>query len=128
MYKINHFLVALKEHQNKILRKNRMERHIELGEKRILKGESEIQMLLQMLETWMPNLKGDNQPLINISSGEKASTDFIENFKTRYDRGTVGMNEFFKRITEKNEQGRTIPEKSYYDPIKKQKLVIFGSN
>ena len=85
-------------------------------------------MLLQMLETWVPNLWQDNESLINISTGEKASTDFIENFKTRYDRGTVGMNEIFKRITEKNEEERTIPEKSYYDPIKKQNLIIFGSN
>ena len=86
--KINHFLVALREHQNKILRKkNRNERHIELSEKRILKDESEFQMLLQMLETWVPNLWKDNQPLINISAGEKASTDFVEKFKTRYDRG-----------------------------------------
>ena len=84
-------------------------------------------MLLQMSETWVPNLWKDNQSLINISTGEKASTDFIENFKTRYDRGTVGMNEFFKRMTEKNEEERTIPEKSYYDPIKKQKLAIFGT-
>ena len=51
----------------------------------------------------------------------------MENFKTRYDRGTVGMNDFFKRITERNEE-ETILQKSYYDPIKKQKLVIFGSN
>ena len=126
--KINHFLVALKEHQNKILRKNRNERHIEVGEKRILKDESEVQMLLQMLEILVPNLWEDNEPLINISTGEKANTDFIENFKKRYDRGTVGMNEFFKRIKEKIEKERTIPEKSYYEPIKKQKLVIFGSN
>ena len=61
--KINHFSVALREHQNKILRKNRNERHIELGEKRILKDESEVQMLLQMIETWVPNLWEDNQPL-----------------------------------------------------------------
>ena len=60
---INHFLVALREHQNKILRKNRNETHIELGEKRILKDESEVQMLLQMIETWVPNLWEDNQPL-----------------------------------------------------------------
>ena len=43
-------------------------------------------MLLQMLVTWVPNLLEDNQPLINISTGEKASTNFIENVKTRYDR------------------------------------------
>ena len=63
----------------------------------MLKDESEVQMLLQMLETWVPNLWED-------------------------------MNEFFKRITEKNEEERTILQKYYYDPIKKQKLVIFGSN
>ena len=81
--KINNFLVALREYQNKILRKNRNERHIELGEKRILKDESEVQMLIQMLETWVPNLWEDNQPLINISTRQKGSSDFIENFKTR---------------------------------------------
>ena len=81
-----------------------------------------------MLETWVPNLWEDNQPLIDISTGEKAITDFFENFKTRYDRGTVTMNEFFKRTTEKNEKERTIPGKSYFDPIKKQKSIIFGSN
>ena len=72
----------LREHQNKILRKNRNERHIELGEKRIC-DESEVQMLIQMLETWVPNLWEDNEPLINISTREKGSSDFIENFKTR---------------------------------------------
>ena len=99
--KINHFLVSIREHQNKILRNNRNERHTELGEKRILKDEIEFQILLQMLETWVPNLWEDNQPLISISTGAKASTDFIENFKTIYDRGTVEMNEFFKHIIEK---------------------------
>ena len=99
--KINHFLVELREHQNKILRKIRNERHIELGEKRMLKDESEVKILLQILETWVPNLWEDNQPLINISTGEKARTDFIESFKTRYDRGNVGMNQFFTYIVEK---------------------------
>ena len=99
--KINRFLVVLREHQNKILRKNRNERHIYLGEKRILKDESEFQMLLQILETWVPNLWEHNQPLINISTEEKHSTDSIENFKTRYDQRTVGMNEILKRISKK---------------------------
>ena len=87
--------------------------------------------MLKMLETLVPNLWEDNQLLINISIGEKASTDFIEDFKTRYDRGTVGMNEFFKCITEKKKKKkgeRTIPQKSYFYPVKKKKLVIFGSN
>ena len=38
------------------------------------------------------------------------------------------MNESFKRVTKKNEKEITIPQKSYYDPMKKQKLVIFGSD
>ena len=57
--KINHFLVAFREHQNKIFRKRRNERHIELVEKRILKDESEVQILFQILETWVPNLWKD---------------------------------------------------------------------
>ena len=108
--KINRFLLVLRAHQNKILRKNRNERHIYLGEKRILKEESEFQMLLQILETWVPNLWEDNQPLINISTGEKVSTDSIENFKTRYDQGTVGMNEFLKRISKKIEKKELFSE------------------
>ena len=43
-------------------------------------------MLLQILETWVPNLWEDSQPLINRSTGQKATTDFIQNFKTIYDR------------------------------------------
>ena len=45
-----------------------------------------------------------------------------------YDGGTVGMNEFFERVTKRNKEERTIPQKSYYDLIKMQNLVIFGSN
>ena len=44
--KINHFFVALRKHQNKVLRKNRNERHIKLGEKSKLKNKGKIQMLL----------------------------------------------------------------------------------
>ena len=38
------------------------------------------------------------------------------------------MNEFFERVTKRNKEERTIPQKSYYDLIKMQNLVIFGSN
>ena len=38
------------------------------------------------------------------------------------------MNDFFELITEKNEEEIAIPQKSHYDPSKKQKLVIFVSN
>ena len=58
----------------------------------------------------MPNLWEDNQPLINISTEEKARTDFTESFKTRYDRGNVGMNEFFTHIVEKIKKNRAIPD------------------
>ena len=43
----------------------------------------------------------DNHSLINISTEEKASADIIESFKTRYERETVGMIKFLKRITKK---------------------------
>ena len=57
--KINHFLVELREYQNKILRKSKNDRHIEFVKKRILKDDSEVQMLFQTLETWVPNLSKD---------------------------------------------------------------------
>ena len=51
--------------------------------------------------SWVPNLWEDNHPVINISRREKASTDFIENFKTIYHRAAVEMTEFFKRVIKK---------------------------
>ena len=47
----------------------------------------------------MTNPWENNQSLINISTREKASTDFTENFKTMYDQGNVAMNEIIKCIT-----------------------------
>ena len=32
------------------------------------------------------------------SARENSGTDFVENFKIRYDRGKFGMNKFFKHI------------------------------
>ena len=49
----------------------------------------------------MPNLWEHNHPVINISHREKASTDFIENFKTIYHWAAVEMTEFFKRVIKK---------------------------
>ena len=51
-------------------------------------------MLLQTLETWVPNLSKENEPLVNISTGERASDKLFENFETRYVR-----NEFILHIT-----------------------------
>ena len=81
-------------------------------------AKSIVQMLLQISETWVPNLWEDNPSFVNISTEEKARTNFIENLKTRYDRATVGMNTLFKRIKpkeKKEEEERTFPQKLFYD-------------
>ena len=67
-------------------------------------AKSIVQMLLQISETWVPNLWEDNPSFVNISTEEKARTNFIENLKTRYDRATVGMNTLFKRIKSKDKK------------------------
>ena len=68
-------------------------------------AKSIVQMLHQISETWVPNLWQDNPSFVNISTEEKARTDFIENLKTRCDRATVGMNTLFKRIKPKEKKG-----------------------
>ena len=75
-------------------------------------------MLLQISETWVPNLWEDNPSFFKISTEEKTRTNFIKNLKTRYDRATVGMNTLFKRIKpkeKKEEEERTFPQKLFYD-------------
>lgn len=90
----------------------------------MLKNKSNVQMLLQTLETWVPNLSKENEPLVNISTRERASNKLIENFETRYVR-----NEFILHITTyKKHAVRKNFQKKFYDEIKKQNLFCFGSN
>lgn len=74
----------------------------------MLKNKSNVQMLLQTLETWVPNLSKENEPLVNISTGERASDKLFENFETRYVR-----NEFILHITtnKKTYSQKKLPEK-----------------
>lgn len=74
----------------------------------MLKNKSNVQMLLQTLETWVPNLSKENKPLVNISTGERASDKLFENFETRYVR-----NEFILHITtnKKTYSQKKLPEK-----------------
>ena len=76
-------------------------------------------MLLQTLETWVPNLSKENEPLVNISTGERASDKLFENFETRYVR-----NEFILHITtnKKNIQSEKTSRKSF---MTKQKDKIY---
>ena len=69
-------------------------------------AKSIVQMLLQISETWVPNLWEVNPSFVKISTEEKARTNFIKNLKTRYDRATVGMNTLFKRIKSKDKKRR----------------------
>ena len=90
----------------------------------MLKNKSNVQMLLQTLETWVPNLSKENEPLVNISTGERASDKLFENFETRYVR-----NEFILHITtNKKHTVRKNFQKKFYDQTKRQNLFCFGSN
>ena len=82
--RLNHHPCALKGLVNKKLRKNRSNRHFELGERRSL---------------WVPNLYSEEQPLINISSGLPATQESLTNAKSFKDIGEKERKSFLAIIT-----------------------------
>ena len=65
-------------------------------------------MLLQTLQEWVPNLWTSEQSLANVATGKEAPQEMIKNVITRF------------TFQENNSSQNT-----YYDNIKKQKLVSF---
>ena len=100
--RINHYLCALKEHMHKKVGKNRNFQHIELGKRRMEKDKTDVEAIVCIFKTWVPNIYSDTQPLINISKGSPATPQLLKNVKYMYSRGKTARDLFFLRITTTN--------------------------
>ena len=86
--RLNHILCAVKEHMDKkIGKKKTINKHIELGARRMEKDESDVESIVNTINSWIPKLYSEDQPLINLSNGKPASPELILNVNTTYDRG-----------------------------------------
>ena len=79
-------------------------------------------MLLQTLQEWVPNLWTSEQSLANVATGKEAPQEMIKNVKSLKQINENVMNEFITRFTF---QENNSSQNTYYDNIKKQKLVSF---
>ena len=93
--------------------------------KRFLSDENDIKMLSQTLEEWVPNLWTSEQPLVNIATGKEAPQEMVKNVKSLKQIGENVMNEFIARFTF---QENNFSQNTYYDSIKKQKVVSIVTN
>ena len=56
--------------------------HVEFDENRMRKDELDVKMIISTLNSWVPALYSENQPLINIGSGHPATAEMISNVKS----------------------------------------------
>ena len=90
--------------------------------KRFLSDEKDLKMLSQTLEEWVPNLWLSEQPLVNIATGKETPREMVKNVKSLKQ---IVMNEFIARF---KFQENNSSQNTYYDSIKKQKVVTFFTN
>ena len=84
-------------------------------------------MIQSCIISWLPNLWMPTQPLVSFATGQQASPKMIENFKNLKLRGRDALQEFLSRFTSSSNSTNEQSIKSYYDPIKRQKLITFKS-
>ena len=102
--RLNHYLCALKEHMDKKVGNVRTFQHVEFGENRMRKDELDVKMIISTLNSWVPALYSENQPLINICSGRPATAEMISNVKSTYSRGKTARYLFLGRLVKYNEE------------------------
>ena len=146
--RINHYIAALKQHLETKVRKAKSSSHAELGSKRMQKDEADVQRIVAGLNSWVPELWSQKQPLVNICNGVLATDEVIENVRSMKRRGVEARKQFVERFTLPTQSNTTneeppaseelaaaeeLPVKtsmersplSYHDPIKKQAVIRF---
>ena len=79
MGKIHRHMVAMREHLNEKVRKNRRDANIKLGALRMERDERNVQMILKCLKNWTPNMWHSHQPISNIATGKIATETISKN-------------------------------------------------
>ena len=76
--RINHYIAALKQHLEAKVGKVNNSNHVEIGSKRMQKDEADVQRIVEGLNSWIPDLWSQQQPLVNISNGLLATAEMTE--------------------------------------------------
>ena len=92
--RINHYIAALKQHLEAKVGKVNNPNHVEIGSKRMPKDEADVQRIVEGLNSWIPDLWSQQQPLVNISNGLLATAEMAENVKSTKDRGKEAKKQF----------------------------------
>ena len=85
--RINHLLSVLKEHQQKKLTKKKLPYHEDLSRKKMIRDEKNVRCVLVCVKNFLTELWSDDQPLVQLRSGEIASKSMVVEFKTAKKRG-----------------------------------------
>ena len=111
-------MCALKEHMDWKIQRQKKDSQIKLGAWR-KKDESDVALVVETLDAWVPDIYSKDKPLINISSGIPASEELIQNARTLIARGEKERDAFFARI---NTVGEAFADGGlqYRDKIKEQ--------
>ena len=123
--RLNPYLCFLKEHIDSKIKRTRKFSHIELGYRRKRKDESDVVSIVDVLDSWVPNIYSKDKPLINISNGKPAAPEIITNARSLQQRGEVARNAFFSRISCQKGLDST-QTLQYRDSIRKEVLLTFA--
>ena len=81
--------------------------------------------IIDVLDSWVPNIYSKDQPLINISNGKPAAPEIIANARSLQQRGEDARNAFFSRISCQKGLDST-QTLQYRDSIRKEVLLTFA--
>ena len=124
--RLNPYMCALKEHMDSKIKKKRNGVHIEIGSKRKKKDETDVALIVETLNAWVPDLYCKDKQLTNISNGIQASEELVNNSRSVTNRGVTERDAFFSRISTADDLDGS-GDLKYNDPIKKQPLVTFAA-
>ena len=67
--RINHLMTALRKKLDQVARKRTSSGHVDLGRKRLLSDEQDVETLASCLFEWIPKIWENDQPIINLPTG-----------------------------------------------------------
>ena len=98
--------------------------HPDLGSSRIKRDETDVQTLLNLLETNRTNPFDYSEEIVSLSTGTTASPDISDDLLRAYTEGEKAYTEFKKRI-ESDPSQEKYPK--FHDKLKRKNLKTFSS-
>ena len=94
--RIHHHIVALREHQNKKMKRKTMQKHVQLSPGRMERDEANVRNISTCVDTWLPDLWKHGHSITNFASGEIATDEMINDIVDLKNRGEVARDEFIQ--------------------------------